>query len=83
MLQLAQGFRFDLTDPFAGNRELLPDLFQRVVRVHADAEAHAQHTLFARRERGKNARCRLTQVRLDRGINRLERRFVLDKVAEI
>jgi hypothetical protein len=30
------------------NRELLPDLFRRVVGVYADAEAHAQHAFFAR-----------------------------------
>src|SRR6476659_714482 len=50
MLQLAQRFRLDLTDALSGHRELLADFFERVVGVHADAEAHAQHALFARRE---------------------------------
>jgi hypothetical protein len=51
-------------------RELLADFLQRVVGVHADAEAHAQHALLARGERGQHARRRLAQVRLDRGIDR-------------
>ena len=41
MLQLSQRLRFDLPDALAGNAELLADFLQRVVRVHADAEAGA------------------------------------------
>jgi hypothetical protein len=55
VLQLAQRLRFDLADTFAGDRELLADFFQRVVGVHADAEAHAQHAFFARGQRGQDA----------------------------
>jgi hypothetical protein len=33
-----------------------------VVGVHADAEAHAQHALLARRERGQHPGRRLAQV---------------------
>src|SRR5438445_11378047 len=47
MLELAQRLGFDLADALAGDAELLPDLFERVIGVHADAEAHAQHALFA------------------------------------
>ena len=47
MLQLPERLRFDLADTFAGDRELLADFFERVVGVHADAEAHAQHAFFA------------------------------------
>ena len=50
MFQLPQRFRLDLTNTFARHRELLADLFERVVCVHADAEAHAQHAFFARRQ---------------------------------
>src|SRR5258708_4664664 len=46
MLQLPQRLRLDLPDTFARNTELLADFFQRVVGVHADAEAHAEHTFF-------------------------------------
>jgi len=35
-------------------RELLADFFQRVVGVHAEAEAHAQDALFALGERGEH-----------------------------
>ena len=31
---------FDLADTFAGDRELLADFLERMVGVHADAEAH-------------------------------------------
>ena len=41
--QLAQRLRFDLADALASHVELLADFFQRVVGVHVDAEAHAQH----------------------------------------
>ena len=50
MLELAQRFRFDLTNPFARHAELLTHFFQRVIGVHPDTEAHAQHTFFTRRE---------------------------------
>src|SRR5688572_28275629 len=51
VLQLAERLGLDLADALAGDRELLADLFQRVVGVHADAEAHPQHALLARRQR--------------------------------
>src|SRR5690606_34947360 len=43
MPQLAQRLRLDLADALARDVELLADLFERVVGVHVDAEAHAQH----------------------------------------
>src|SRR6266480_5023304 len=39
MLQLPQRFRLDLPDTLSRHRELLADFFERVVGVHADAEA--------------------------------------------
>ena len=83
MLQLAQRLCLDLADAFARHRELLADLFERVVGVHADAEAHAQHALLARRERGEHARRGLAQVRLDRRVDRQDRVLVLDEIAEV
>src|SRR5260370_7908458 len=77
MLELAQRSRLDLADAFARHRELLADLFQRVVGVHADAEAHAQHPLLARRARGGHARGGLAQVRTDGGIDLQTRILVL------
>src|SRR5216684_8709044 len=82
MLQLPQCLGFDLPDALARDRELLTYLFQRVVLVHADPEAHAQDALFPRCERGEHARRSLAQVRLDSCVDRLERVLVLDEVAE-
>src|SRR6056297_1368412 len=47
--QLAQGLGLYLPDALAGDVELLADFFQRMVGVHVDAEAHAQHLGLARR----------------------------------
>src|SRR5499427_727326 len=54
MAQLAQRLGLDLADALARDVELLADLFQRVVGVHVDAEAHAQNLRFARREAGEH-----------------------------
>src|ERR1700746_135798 len=83
VLELAQGLGLDLPYALAGDRELLADLFERMVGVHADAEAHAQHALLARRERGEHASRGLAQVRLDRRVDRQDRVLVLDEVAEV
>src|SRR5262245_62246987 len=83
MLQLPERFRLDLADALARDRELLADLFQRVVLVHADAEAHADYTLLPRRERGERARGGLAQVRLNGGVDRQDRVLVLDEIAEV
>src|SRR6266545_1643064 len=83
MLQLAQRLRLDLPDALARHRELLADFFQRVVGVHADAEAHAKNALLAWCERGEHPRRGLAQVRLDRGVDRQDRVFVLDEIAEM
>src|SRR4029077_4672940 len=48
VLQFPQRLGLDLADALAGDRELLADFFQRVVGVHANAEAHAEHALLAR-----------------------------------
>src|SRR6266700_7062148 len=76
VLQLSQRLGFDLADALARHRELLADLFQRVIGVHADAEAHAQHALLARRERGEHPGRGFAQVRLDGGIDRQDRILV-------
>src|SRR4029077_10275586 len=39
--KFSQRFSLDLADALAGDREPLADLLQRVIGVHADAEAHA------------------------------------------
>ena len=83
MLQLAERFRLDLADALARHRELLADLFKRVVGVHANAETHAKDALLARGERGQNPRRRLPEVRLDRRVDGKDRVLVLDEIAEM
>ena len=39
VFEFAQGLGLDLADAFAGDRELLAHFLQRVIGVHADAEA--------------------------------------------
>src|SRR5262249_40875009 len=83
VLQLAQRLRLDLADALARHAELLADLLEGVVGVHADAEAHAQHALFTRRERSQNAGRRLAKVRLDRRVDRQDGVLILDEVAKM
>src|SRR3972149_226400 len=83
MLQLPQRLGLDLADALAGHRELLADLLPRVVGVHADAEAHAQHALLARRERGQHPRGGLAQVGLNGGVDRQDGVLVLDEIAKM
>src|SRR3569832_2089684 len=83
VLQLPQRLGLDLTDALAGYAELLADLFEGVVGVHADAEAHAQHTFLARRQRRQHAGGGLAQVRLDGRVDRQDRVLVLDEVAQV
>src|SRR5436189_6359265 len=83
MLELPERLGLDLADALAGDAELLADLLERVVGVHADAEAHAQHALLARRERSQHPRRGLAEVALDRRVDRQDRVVVLDEVAEV
>src|SRR5580658_7168391 len=68
MAQLAQCLGFDLTNALAGHIELLTDFLERVIRVHIDAEAHAQHFGFARRQ--------LRQHRMSGLAQRFHRRLI-------
>ena len=47
--KLAERLGLDLPDSLAGYRELVSDLFQGMIALHADAEAHAHDALLARR----------------------------------
>ena len=83
MLELPQRLRFNLPDPLARDRELLPDLFQRVIGVHPNPEAHAEDSFFARGQAGEDAGDGFLEVRLDRGVDRDHRILVLDEIAEM
>src|SRR5436190_10248400 len=81
MLELAQRLGLDLADALTRDRELLADLFQRVVGVHADAEAHAENALLARCDGSEHACGGLAQIGLNRGVDRQDRVLVLDEIA--
>src|SRR6185312_4532371 len=66
VLELAQRLGLDLADALARHVELLADLLERMVGVHADAEAHPQHALLAWRQARQHPRRRLAQIGLDR-----------------
>src|SRR3546814_19596807 len=82
-LELAQRLRLDLADALAGDAELLADLLEGVVGVHADAEAHAQHPLLARRQARQHPGGGLAQIGVDGGVERLHRVLVLADVAAV
>src|SRR5262249_49780796 len=65
MTQLAERLRFDLPDPLAGDGEALTDLFERVLAAVADAEAHLDHLLLARRQRLEHRLGLLLEVQVD------------------
>ena len=44
--ELAEGLGFDLADTFAGDVELLADLFERVFAFAADSETKPNHLFF-------------------------------------
>src|SRR6185369_12998790 len=83
VLELAQRLGFDLADALAGHVELLADFFQRVVRAHFDAEAHAQHFGFAWRQRIEDVLDHVAQTRLHRGLDRCGVGLVFDEVAQV
>src|SRR5690242_17026065 len=83
MAKLAQRLRLDLTYALARDVELLADLFQRVVGVHLDTEAHAQHLGLARSERVEHVLGDTAQAGVDRRLVRRNRRLVLDEIAEM
>ena len=63
--QLAQCLGLDLTNTLTGHIELLAHLFQCVIRVHADTEAHSEHFRFPRGEAGQDFRGGLAQTFVD------------------
>ena len=83
MTQLAQRFGLDLTDAFAGHIELLADLLKRVRLAVGQTEAHPQHLLLARGQRGQDLLKLLTQQRVGRLLRRLRGLVVLNEVAQM
>src|SRR5436190_21607392 len=79
--ELPERLRLDLADALTRQVEALADLLERVVRRLADAEAHADHLLLARREAAERVRDLLAKrLRLDVQIGTVALR--LDEVAD-
>src|SRR5215470_3269902 len=83
MSELPQRLGFDLPDALPGHREVLADLFQRVLAAVAEAEAQAQHLLLARRERVEHLVGLLAQRQADDRLDRRDDLLVLDEVAQV
>src|SRR5436305_4525096 len=83
MAQLAERFRLDLADAFAGHVERAADFFERVLGAVADAEAHLEDLLLARGERAQDFVRLLFQVRNDHVINRRDHAAIFDEIAEV
>src|SRR5262245_48628157 len=80
--ELAQRFRFDLADTLAGDVELLPDLFESVLSLTADAEAKPDDLLFLGRKCFQDV-CRLiADVGVDYRIDRGADPAILNKIAK-
>src|SRR6202035_1565326 len=83
MAQLAQGLRLDLADALAGDVEGAPHLLERVLGAVADAEAHLEHQLLARRQGLQHLAGLVLQVGEDHRLDRRDGVLVLDEVAEM
>src|ERR1700690_3012903 len=81
--QLAEGLGFDLADAFAGHFEVLSHLFEGVVALLADSEAHSQHLLFARRQRLQHLSRLFGKVHVDHRFGRRNNALVLDEVTQV
>src|SRR5690349_13479648 len=81
--QLPERLRLDLADALARHLEVLPDLLERVVALLADAEAHPEDLLLARREGGEHLPRLLREVHVDDRVGRGHERLVLDEVPEV
>src|SRR4029079_6237363 len=81
--QLAERLRLDLADALPRDLEVLADLFERVVRLLADAEAHAEDLLLARRQGLQDLTRLLGEVHVDDRLGRADDALVLDEVAQV
>src|SRR5687767_12761823 len=83
MTQLAEGLRLDLPYTLARDGEILADFFQGVLAAVADAEAHLDHLLLARRERLEDRLRLLLEVQIDDRLRRRDDVAVLDEIAQM
>src|SRR5713101_5132104 len=81
--ELAQRLGLDLPDPFAGDREVLPDFLQRVLATVGEAEPEPQHLLLARREGVEDLVRLLPEREADDRLDGRDDLLVLDEVAQV
>ncbi len=65
MPQLPQRLSLNLPNPLPRNREVLPDLFERMLAPILQPESHADNLLFARAQSLQNLRRLLAQIKID------------------
>src|ERR1039457_4593147 len=80
--KLAKRFGFNLANSFARDVELLADLFECVLALAADAEAHADHFLLLRREGLEDAGGFIADVGFNHGVDGRAHPAILDEIAE-
>src|SRR6201995_1601417 len=83
MPQLAERLGLDLTDALAGDREALADFLERVLAAVADAEAHLDDLLLARRQRLQHRLGLFLQIEVDHRFGRRHDLAILDEVAKM
>jgi len=80
--ELPQRLGFDLADAFAGNIELLPDLFQGMLALTADTKTQSDDFLFLRRESLQYVRRFILDVRVNNSVNGRSDPLVFNQVAK-
>src|SRR5438874_12379460 len=83
MPKLAQRLGLDLSDALAGDREVLPDLLQRVLAAVRETEPEPQHLLLARSERVEDLVRLLPKRKPNDRLDRRDDLLVLDKIAQV
>src|SRR6059036_68068 len=81
--ELAQRLGLYLPDPLAGDREVLPDFFQRVLATVGEAEPEPQHLLLERREGVEDLVRLLPEREADDRLDGRDDLLVLDEVAQV
>jgi len=80
--QLAQRFGFNLANPLTRDVELLSDLFQRVLALATDSEAHPDYLLLLGGKRFQDACGLVANVGFNYGIDRRTHPAILYEVAQ-
>src|SRR5450755_526393 len=80
--KLAQRLGFNLPDALTGDVKLLPDLFESVLALAADAEAQPDHFLFFWRQGLQNIGGFIADVRIDHCVYRRTHPAVFNQISQ-